>query len=128
MTFHVIDVDRLSPEAGPMSAYAIANLRSVDFNDEIRDYLMRIDETLEPFGGRFLVHGKTPKLVDGVLPGAVVVIEFPDVQAAHAWYASADYQDILPLRTRNAEGGAVIVDGVADGYRAASLVRPTPTG
>lgn len=102
-----------------MPAYAIASLRTVDFNDEIVDYLRRIDASLDPFAGRFLVHGSTPEVLDGDLPGAVVVIEFPDLAAAHAWYASPGYQAILPLRLRNSTGGAVIVDGAPDGYRAA---------
>src|SRR4051794_5561969 len=44
-----------------MAAYALAQLRSVDFNEEIAGYLRRIDETLVPFEGRFLVHGKQPR-------------------------------------------------------------------
>lgn len=107
-----------------MTAYAIANLRTVDFNDEIVDYLLRIDATLEPYEGRFLVHGATPEVVDGDLPGAVVVLAFPDAERARAWYESPAYQAILPLRTRNSTGGAVIVDGVPEGYRAAALVTP----
>ena len=126
MTSDVIDGKQPPVDAEPMSAYAIANLRTVDMNDEIRDYLLRIDGTLEPFGGRFLVHGATPQLVDGSLPGVVVVIEFPDTATAHAWYDSPAYQAILPLRTRNTEGGAVIVEGVPEGYRAASRVHPVP--
>jgi uncharacterized protein (DUF1330 family) len=106
------------PEA-PVPAYAIASLRTVDVNDEIVDYLMRIDATLSPFDGRFLVHGAMPDVVDGDLPGAVVVIEFPDVSAAHGWYASPAYQAILGLRLRNSTGGAVVVDGAPEGYRAA---------
>ena len=69
--------------------------------------------------------------MDGDLPGVVVVIAFPDLANAHAWYASPGYQAILPLRTRNAIGGAVIVDGVPDGYRAASFAEagtPASTG
>jgi uncharacterized protein (DUF1330 family) len=100
-------------------AYAIASLRTVEVSAEIVDYLQRIDATLEPFAGRFLVHGATPEVIDGDLPGAVVVIEFPDVAAAHAWYDSPAYQAILPLRLRNSTGGAVIVDGAPEGYRAA---------
>ncbi|HSP39232.1 MAG TPA: DUF1330 domain-containing protein [Frankiaceae bacterium] len=71
-----------------MTAYAIANLRSVDRNQQVADYLLRIDATLEPFSGRFLVHGAIPQLMDGELPGVVVVIEFPDLDRARAWYAS----------------------------------------
>ena len=104
-----------------MTAYALAHLRSVDFNDEIRDYLRRIDDTLAPYEGRFLVHGTRPQVVDGELPGFVVIIEFPDADRARAWYESPGYQAILPLRLNNSEGGAAILTGVPEGYRAASL-------
>ncbi len=105
-----------------MTAYAIAQLRRVDVNAQIADYLRRIDETLEPYEGRFLVHGTTPHVVDGDFPGAVVVIAFPDMARARAWYDSPGYQAILPLRLDNSDGGAVIVDGVPEGYRAASYL------
>jgi uncharacterized protein (DUF1330 family) len=107
------------PETEVMPAYAIAQLRSVDQNDDIVDYLRRIDDTLLPFGGEFLVHGAVPEVVDGDLPGTLVVIAFPDREQAYAWYRSPGYQQILPLRLDNSEGGAVIVDGVPAGYRAA---------
>ena len=56
-----------------MTAYAIASLRTVAFGDDIRTYLLKIDDTLPAFGGRFLVHGSTPEVMDGDLPGAVVI-------------------------------------------------------
>ena len=36
--------------------------------------------------------------------------------AAHEWYASPAYQEILPLRTRNIDGSTLIVEGVAADY------------
>lgn len=105
-----------------MPTYAFAHLQTVDFNDEIVEYIERIDATLEPYDGRFLIHGRTPTVVDGEFPGVLVAIEFPDRERATAWYDSPAYQEILPLRTRNSTGGAFLVDGVAPGYRAASFV------
>ncbi|MBB4662855.1 DUF1330 domain-containing protein [Conexibacter arvalis] len=105
-----------------MPTYAFAHLQTVDFNAEIVEYIERIDATLEPFEGRFLIHGEAPTVVDGSFEGMLVAIEFPDRERATAWYESDAYQQILPLRTRNATGGAFIVDGVAPGYRAASFV------
>jgi uncharacterized protein (DUF1330 family) len=105
-----------------MAAYAIAQLRQVDQNAEIAEYLMRIDETLSPYEGKFLVHGTTPEVIDGDFPGFVVVIGFPDVASARAWYDSPAYQAILPLRLSNSEGGAVIVEGVPEGYLASSYL------
>lgn len=111
-----------------MSAYAVANLRNVDFNAEIVEYIARIDDTLDPFDGRFLVHGVKPTVVDGEWEGDLIVIEFPDRERAEAWYASDAYQAILPLRTRNSDGAAVLIDGVAPGYRAASFVEGVAAG
>jgi uncharacterized protein (DUF1330 family) len=98
-------------------AYAVAHLRTVDQNAEILDYLLRIDATLDPFGGRFLVHGTLPEVLEGHWPGVLVVIAFPDLDAARAWYHSPAYQEILPLRTRN-----------ADGYRAARFAEKLAAG
>ena len=105
----------------PMTAYALAHLRSVDLNAEVEQYLRAIDDTLPPYGGAFLVHGSVPEVLEGDAPGALVLIGFPDLERARAWYDSAAYQAILPLRTRNSEGFAVLLDGVPDGYRAASF-------
>jgi hypothetical protein len=49
----------------------------------------------------------------------VVIIEFPDADAARAWYDSPAYREILPLRTTNIEGDTIIVDGVPANYDAA---------
>ncbi len=51
-------------------------------------------------------------------PGHLILIEFPDIERARAWYESPGYQTILPLRTENSDGSAILVEGVAPGYRA----------
>lgn len=101
-----------------MSAYAVAHMRTVTVGPPIFEYLERIDATLAPFRGRFLVHGAQPEVVEGNWPGFVIVIEFPDAKLARAWYESSAYQRILPLRTESSECDIVFVDGVPEGYRA----------
>jgi uncharacterized protein (DUF1330 family) len=105
-----------------MNAYAIAYLHSVRVGPDIVQYLERIDATLAPFGGRFIVHGGPTDVREGELPGDLIVIEFPDRERAVAWYESPAYQEILPLRTRNAEGVAVLVDGVDPDHRATDVL------
>ena len=105
-----------------MTAYAIAHLRDVDVNAEIVDYIKRIDETLIPFGGRFLIHGVTPEVIEEPWEGDLVVIAFPDIGAARGWYASPGYQAILPLRTRNSRSAAIILDGVPESYKATDFL------
>ena len=105
-----------------MTAYAIAHLRDVDLNAEIADYIRRIDETLTPFGGRFLVHGATAEVIEEPWEGDLVIIAFPDIAAARGWNASPGYQAILPLRTRNSRSAAFIVEGAPEGYRATDFL------
>ena len=102
-----------------MTAYAMAHVHSVDFGPDIVEYLERIDATLDPFGGRFLVHGGTVEPLEGAFAGQLILIEFPDEAAVRAWYDSPAYQEILPLRTRHMQADVMIVHGVPAGYRGA---------
>ncbi len=98
--------------------YAIAYLREVDLGPEIAEYIQRIDETLAPYGGRFLVHGGDLTAAEGTWDGAIVIIEFPSTDAVREWYESPGYQAILPLRTEHSQSIAAMVEGVPTGYRA----------
>ncbi|MFE5489918.1 DUF1330 domain-containing protein [Streptomyces virginiae] len=103
-----------------MTAYAIAHLRPETMNEDVLTYIEAIQSTMDPFGGRFLVHGKEVEVLEGPFPGTVVVIGFPDIERARAWYASDAYQAILPLRTDHIAGEAVLVEGVPADYDASS--------
>ena len=106
-----------------MPTYAIAHLRTPTVNEDVLRYLAEIDETLDPFEGRFVIHGGGEiDVIEGEWPGAIVVIEFPDRERAKAWYASPAYQAILRLRTDHIEGDAILADGVPEGYRAADKI------
>ncbi|MFJ1457958.1 DUF1330 domain-containing protein [Nocardia sp. N2S4-5] len=105
-----------------MTAYAVAHLHDVDVNAEIVEYLRRIDGTLAPFDGKFIVHGGRQLVAEGPANGLVIVIEFPDYAAAQAWYASPEYQDILPLRTDNAVGVAVLAEHCGDDHVATDVL------
>jgi uncharacterized protein (DUF1330 family) len=78
-----------------MPAYAVAHMRQVTMGPPIVEYLERIDATLAPFGGRFIVHGGETEVLEGSWPGFVIVIEFPDNGRARAWYRSDAYQEIV---------------------------------
>lgn len=102
-----------------MTAYAIAHIRPETLNEDVLRYIEEIQSTMDPFEGRFLVHGTEVEVLEGPFPGTVVVIAFPDVERARAWYASEAYQAILPLRTDHIPGEVILVDGVPPGYDAA---------
>ncbi|MGW1800428.1 DUF1330 domain-containing protein [Streptomyces sp. NPDC001984] len=99
-----------------MTAYAIAHLREAAPHPEIAEYIERITATFEPYGGRFLVHGTQHEVKEGSWPGHVVVIGFPSIAEARAWWDSPAYQAIAPLRSRHIEGDIILVEGVPEGY------------
>ncbi|WP_182358908.1 DUF1330 domain-containing protein [Tomitella gaofuii] len=102
--------------------YAMAWLRDVRVGEEIYAYLARIEATMEPYGGVWLVHGSTPVPLEGDCPDSVVIIEFPSPDAARRWYESPGYQEILGLRTRNARSDTMLLEGVPAGYRALDTI------
>ena len=107
-----------------MKAYGVGILNELKMGRPIVEYLERIDATLAPFGGRFIVHGGEQEVLEGGSPGTVVVIEFPDRARATAWYASDAYQAILPLRAENSVSAVFIIDGVDEDHVATDVLRP----
>ena len=105
-----------------MPAYAVAHMRQVSMGPAVVEYLQRIDATLAPFGGRFIVHGGEVEILEGSWPGFLIVIEFPDRDRASAWYNSAAYQEIVTLRTDNSESDVVMVDGVGGEHKATDVL------
>jgi uncharacterized protein (DUF1330 family) len=108
-----------------MAAYALAHIRHVSMGPEIVQYLEQIDTTLVPFDGRFSVHGGTIEVLEGTWVGHLIMIAFPDLDAARAWYRSPAYQAIVHLRTDHSEGECILVDGVPEGHRATDIL-PMP--
>ncbi|ATG73863.1 hypothetical protein AN401_08330 [Zobellella denitrificans] len=105
-----------------MTAYAIAVIRETRFGPEIKEYLQRIDATLAPFSGKYLVHGGPYVPLEGVWSGDLVIIEFPSMEQARGWYESDAYGAIRPLRTRHTLGEVLLVQGVPEGHKGADIL------
>ena len=105
-----------------MSAYAIAHVQSVTPGLAIVEYLKRIDATLAPHEGRFIVHGDPADVREGDFRGDLIVIAFPDRDKAVSWYESAAYREIAPLRKENTQGWVVLIDGVPNDHRATDIL------
>lgn len=105
-----------------MTSYAVGHLHDVNMGSDIRAYLEKIDATLAPFQGRFIIHGGEKEMLEGAFRGDLIVIGFPDRASARAWYFSPAYQAVLPLRTKNAQGDVFLIDGVGRQHRAADIL------
>lgn len=105
-----------------MTAYAIANIQSVNMGPAIVEYLKRIDATLAPYSGRYVIHGGPKQELEGTWPGDVIMIAFPDLATATAWYGSEAYAAIKNLRTDNSSGDVILIEGVPEDHRATDIL------
>ena len=110
------------PSNDDPGAFAVGQIRSVEMGPGIVEYLERIESTLEPFGGRYVVHGSRADVREGSCDGDLVVIGFPDRDHAERWYLSDAYRVIRPLRSEHSDSTVVIVDAVGPGHRATDVL------
>ncbi|HEX7327450.1 MAG TPA: DUF1330 domain-containing protein [Casimicrobiaceae bacterium] len=94
-----------------MAAYVIVHLEVVD-QALYAEYGKAVLATIEAHGGRFLVRGGAVEVFEGdFVPKRVVVLEFPDIDAARHWYRSPEYAPLIAMRKRAARGSLYIVAG-----------------
>lgn len=95
-----------------MAAYVIGML-------EVRDPSWRAEygpktaTLVEKHGGRYVARDGAEALEgNGKIPDTFVILEFPSVEAAKAWYNDPDYAPMIKLRQTGADGDLVVMEGV----------------
>ena len=95
-----------------MPAFVIANITIVD-PVRYEDYKRMVPATLVPFGGRFVVRGGNPQVLEGDWrPGRLVLLEFPSVERAREWWNSPEYAAARDLRQATSTGTLIVLEGV----------------
>ena len=95
-----------------MAAYVIADITEIKDSEIYAQYRAQVLATVTKYGGRFLVRGGAVEVLEGDWrPGRVVVLEFPDLAAAKAWYGSAEYGPLVKLRQSASTGSLLMVEG-----------------
>lgn len=95
-----------------MTALIIVDVR-VTNPAKFDEYRKLVPATLEPYGGRFLARGgRVATLEGGWDPKRIVVIEFPSMERARAWWASEEYKVPKQMRMASAETRMIIVESV----------------
>jgi uncharacterized protein (DUF1330 family) len=92
--------------------YVIAQINITD-PEAYQVYVGRVNATLAPFQGSFLVRGGTAEHFEGTPAGQrFVVIQFPTLQNAHDWYGSDEYAPVKRLRQAASVSVQTIVQGI----------------
>ena len=96
-----------------MPAYIISDLTIRDAK-EIETYRTRAAASIAAHGGRYLARGGTIEMIEGDwAPRNIIVVEFPDMERARAWYRSPEYASALEVRDKALGRNLILVEGVA---------------
>ena len=101
-----------APAAASVPAIYVSEFEVTD-PEGIKPYSAGVDATFAPFGGRYIVRGGTVASLEGGATKRVVMIQFPSMERARAWYDSPAYRALRPIRHQSATSKVFIVNGVA---------------
>jgi uncharacterized protein (DUF1330 family) len=95
-----------------MAVYALVELEITNM-EGMRPYMEGVSETVAAHGGKYLVRAGNTEVAEGGLGEypLKVILEFPSIAAAKGWYNSAEYQQILPHRTKNSMCNFIWAEG-----------------
>jgi quinol monooxygenase YgiN/uncharacterized protein (DUF1330 family) len=98
------------PPATKAPAYYVSEFELTDA-EAIKPYSAQVEATFKPFGGYYFVRGGQVSSLEGGPIKRIVMIAFPSLEQAQAWYDSPQYREIRPIRLRSAKSRVYIVEG-----------------
>lgn len=94
-----------------MPAYIIVEV-TIHNPVEYEEYKTLTPRSLKNYQGKFIVRGAQTESLEGDWnPQRIVVLEFPTLALAKAWWASEEYAPAKALRQRNAHTKMIAVEG-----------------
>jgi uncharacterized protein (DUF1330 family) len=96
-----------------MAAYFISDA-SVKNAEALEVFRARALASITHYGGRYLARAGSVEPVEGSWkPSAIIIIEFPDLDRAKAWYRSAEYAAALAVRDDAISRDMILVEGMS---------------
>lgn len=97
-----------------MAVYVVSLIDITDA-DGMRRYQSNYPALVEAYGGSYLARGGKVEALEGSWDhDRMVVMRFPDREAALAWYHSPEYQPLIEARQRYGRANLLLVDGLGD--------------
>ena len=92
-----------------MSGYVLANVHWIN-QDALQAYVDLLRPSLDAHGGVVIAGSRDVRVLEGDWQpdGILVLISFPTVEGALAWYRSEEYRPALEIRKRSASSRMLI--------------------
>jgi uncharacterized protein (DUF1330 family) len=96
-----------------MPAYAIGRLQMRD-PSWLEKYRATVPSIVAKHGGRYLARGGKMERLEGIapLPSSYVILEFPTMDDARAFYGDPDYAPFIKLRQGGSDLEFVLIEGL----------------
>lgn len=95
-----------------MAAYLLVRVEVTDA-EKYGEYTKVTPGVIEKFGGRFVIRNGNRVTLEGPEdPHRIVLIEFPSLEQAEAFYNSPEYQQAKALRAGASRGTLLAIEGV----------------
>jgi len=95
-----------------MTAYVVVEIEVLD-KERYEDYKRMVPPSLAAYGGRFVVRGGAAQTLEGDWsPKRLVILQFPSVERAKAWWGSGEYAEAKALRQATARTRMIVVEGL----------------
>jgi uncharacterized protein (DUF1330 family) len=97
-----------------MAAYCLFDKVEVHDPAKLGQYAAAVLPIVERYGGRYVLMGGKCDVVEGQWrPTYPVMIEFPSLEQAYAWYNSEEYRELKELRLSAGKYNAVFMESTA---------------
>ena len=94
-----------------MPAYIVARIQ-VTKPEQYREYTLRTPKVVAQYGGRFIVRGAEIQSLEGPAETRrLVILEFPSLERARAFWDSPEYSRLRKFREGAAEAQFILMDG-----------------
>lgn len=101
-------------EGTAVTALLISDV-SVRDADTFQIYRTRAATSIERYGGKYLARGGEIEQFEGTWsPRTIIIVEFPSIEQARAWYRSPEYASALEVRDKALSRNLILVDGITD--------------
>lgn len=94
-----------------MNSYLILDL-SINNLDNFQEYIEKIPSFLKKHGGRYIVQGVEPEVMEGDwCPERVVILKFPSKENAKEFLADPEAQPLFSIRHKSTTSKLILVEG-----------------
>ncbi len=98
------------------AAYLIVDIAQIHNETDYARYRSMVSPGLEAAGGSYLARGGAVDVLEGAWrPGRIVLVRFPSLAAARAWWSSPGYEAPKRLRQSATTTNMIAVEGLQDG-------------